>query len=76
MLEDVKACLFGAVLVLVMQLRCRHSVSVLELFIYFFVTLKGYWLRDNRNTLKNISLVARPCKEDSRRNRSMGWRFS
>ena len=48
-----------------------------SLIVFFYIyTFKGYWLRDNKNTLKNIPLIARPCKEDSRRNISKGWRSS
>ena len=40
---------------------------------FLFFTLKRYWPRDNKNTLKKIPLVARPCIEVSRRNRGRGW---
>ena len=44
----------------------------------FFLTLKGYWSKANKNRLyrKKIPLVARPCKEDSRRNRGRGSEIS
>ena len=44
------------------------------LFIYlFFFTLKGYWLRGKKiKYKKKIPLVAKPCKEDSRRNKKWG----
>ena len=40
-------------------------------FFLLFFRVKGYWLRENKNKFKKIPLVAKPCKEDSRRNRDM-----
>ena len=38
----------------------------------FFFTFKGYWPRENKLSIKEIPLVARSCKEDSRRNIDIG----
>ena len=47
-----------------------HTHTYTYKILIFFFTLKGYWLRDNKNTFKKIPLVAKPCKEDIRRNTS------
>ena len=38
-------------------------------YFFFLITLKGYQLRERKLCIKKIPLVARPCKEDSRRNK-------
>ena len=42
----------------------------------FFFYTKRVLAKRQQKTLKNIPLIARPCKEDSRRDRSRGWRSS
>ena len=40
---------------------------------FFFLTLKGHWLREKQIKYKKIiPLIARSCKEDSRRNIDIG----
>ena len=52
-----------------------NLIIVVVFFLFFVVvvfTLKGYWLRGKKLSIKKIPLVARPCKEDSRKNKKWG----
>ena len=58
--------------------RClkHNNVNCNFYFLTFFFYIKRALAKGKQKHVKKIPLVARPCKEDSRRNKSKSWSFS